>query len=136
MGKLADNHQQEGLTQFMRELGEGLLHFIGEFIRSGIHCRDRHIKRTFSDKNYLPADSPPAIDYSPPQDRGQPRALTSIAVKMSAALPGTAQSLLHDVLGVMAVTHQSVSDAIKCRGVIVNQVDKISPRKRHPLPLR
>jgi len=76
--------------------------------------------------------STPTINDSPPQDRNQPRSLATPTFKILAAPPRTAQCLLHDILGIVTIAHQPISDTIQCRGVFVDQDDKVCPRKRHP----
>jgi hypothetical protein len=69
----------------------------------------------------------PPVNHSPPQDRSQPSPLAAPAFKICPTLPRTAQCLLDNVLGIMAVAYQPISDAIQCRGVLVDQDDKVVP---------
>ena len=135
MGQLADDDQEEGFSQFGWELGESLLHFVCIAICVGIDsARSAHPGPIAKQCQPL-ANAPPAINHAAAKDCRQPGPFAPATFEMLAALPRTAQCLLHDVLGIMAIAHQAVSNAIQRRGVIVDQDDKISPRKRHPSPL-
>jgi hypothetical protein len=112
-----------------------VLHFVREIVCGWVHSSNRHIQRTIPNEHQSPASTSPAIDHSSTQDRCQPCSLAAPTRKAFAALPRTAQSFLHDILGIMRITHQPVCNAVQCRGVFVDQDDKVCPRKRHPLPL-
>ena len=125
MRQFSHHDQQQRLTQFRRKLRERVLHFICEIVRGWIRRLHRHFQRTFPDEHQPPASTSPTIDHPSPQDRCQPRPLTAPACKTFSAFPRTAQSLLYDILGIVRIAHQSVSDSIQCRGVFVNQDDKV-----------
>jgi hypothetical protein len=135
VGELTDDHQQQRLAQYRRKLRECPLHLVGELILDRIDCRNWNFEWSMSDIRPAPASSPPTVDDSPPQDGSQPGPLSAAALKAFPVRPGTAQSFLHNVLGIVTIAHHAKGDTIQCRGVLVDQDDKVAPRKRHPLPL-
>jgi len=97
-----------------------------------VRRRYRHLQRTISHEHHAPADTSPTIYHSPPQDRRQPSSLSAPAFEVCPTLPRTAQRVLHDILRIMRVAHQAVSDTIQRRSMIVDQNTEVCPRKRHP----
>ena len=135
VGKFTDDDQQEGLAQFLGKLREGLLHFVCELVVGWVRCRDWHFQRSVSNEHHSSACTPPTIYNSSTQDRSQPRPLAATRCKVGPTPPRTAQCLLHDILRIMRVADQPIGDSIQCRSMIVDQNNKVCPRKCHPLPL-
>ncbi len=129
--QLAHHYQQQRLTQFHWKSRERRLHFVREFVRGRVHCSNRYFQRTIANEYQSPASTPPTINHSPPQDRNQPCSLAAPTCKTLAALPRAAQSFLHDILGIVRITYQSVSNAVQRRGMIAYQDHKVRPGKRH-----
>ena len=112
-----------------------MLHFVGELVVDQIVWFDGDFQKKISGQDWSFSDTTPAVDYTTSQNSDQPGTLATSLPEVQATLPGTAQSFLDDILGIVRIAYQSVCQAVECRGMFVDQADKISPRKRHPLPL-
>ena len=131
VGQLGDHDQDQGVLQFRRQSVQGTLHLVGQFVAARIFGREFDFQALVVGHEAWWAGASPVVGHTTPEDRGQPSPAAAFRPEEIAALPGRAEGLLDQVLGLMAIPHKAVCQAVHRWPMVGDHAIEFRNGKRH-----
>lgn len=129
--QFAHHNQQQGLSQFVRQPPQGLLHLVRIAIVGQSVSVDGRFVVGQQRSGGPPRPSAPAVSHASSQNGRQPRPVTASRLITPAALPHRAERLLNDVFRFVPVANQTIREPVHGRSVLRHQAVEFGKRERH-----